>query len=279
MSRMFHRVFVASAISAAAFAAPATALAADSAGPAGGAGAQTPTSVVLHLPQHARPGEPITVTARISALDAAQDPGSTLRPGTGASHGKGHGRGQGHEGKGHGTSKSGGHRKGAGHGKSGSGQGKSGSGQGKGHRHPVTGEVVFFLDGRAETPAQIERGLASEKIDIPLGRHTLVAEYTGDSEYESARSAPVTFELTPGQPDGGQGRPAPGSPVLDGGDDGPGAGGYGQGQDGSDDGQDQYGRGQDAGDQGGRGGQGVDVPGQNLGGFDGLAGSDGAAAA
>jgi hypothetical protein len=246
MSRMFHRVFVASAISAAALAAPATALAADSGARPGGGAAQTPTSVVLHLPQHVQPGQPITVTARVSAVDAAQNPGATPQPGKDGSHGKGPGKGQGRQGggKGHGTTKSGGHRKGTGH--------------GKGRRHPVTGEVVFFLDGRAEAPAEIDRGLASEKIDIPLGRHTLVAEYTGDSDHESARSAPVTFDLTPGQPDDGQGQQFQGPAGQDNGDDGQDQGGYGYGQNGSGDGQDQYGQGQDTGDQSG--------PGQDAGG-------------
>jgi hypothetical protein len=238
MSRMFHRVFLASAISAAALAAPATALAADS-GPATGTGTQAPTSVVLHLPQHVRAGQPITVTARVTALDAARDPGGA-QPGDGGSHGKkGKGKGTGR----HGTTKSGGgHRKGTGHGGA--------------HHHPVTGEVVFFLDGRAEPPAEVSRGLADEKLDVPLGRHTLVAEYTGDSEYRSARSAPVTFELTAGQPVDGQGQQPQGSPDGDGagqdqggygqdqgGDDGQDQSGYGQ--DGSGDGQDQYGQGQD----------------------------------
>jgi hypothetical protein len=241
---MFHRVFIASTVGAAALAAPATALAAQS-GPDGGAPAQTPTSVVLHLPQQVRPGQPVMVTARVTALDAVSDPAAP-QPRKGGSHGKGAGRQGG--GKGHGATKSGAGRKGTGH------QG----GLGTAH-HPVTGEVVFFLDGRAEPPAEISRGLAGERLDIPLGRHTLVAEYTGDSEYESARSAPVTFDLTPGQGDDqGQGFP-------DGGDDGQGAdgqSGYGYG-----DGQDQYGQGQDGYGQGGYGqggygdGQGQDGPG------------------
>jgi len=242
MSRMFHRVFAASAIGAAALAAPATALAADSGtgtGTGTGTGAQTPTSVVLHLPQHARPGQPILVTARVAALDAARDPAAPQPEKTG-SHGKGKGTGRQGGGKSKGPTKSGGaHRKGAGHGAA---------------RRPVTGEVVFFLDGRAEPPAEISRGLAGEKLDIPLGRHTLVAEYTGDSTYEAARSAPVTFELA-AEPVDGQGR----QPAPDGGD-GQDTGGYGQDQGGY--GQDQGGYGPDGSDDGqGRYGQGQDGPG------------------
>ena len=267
MSRMFHRVFVASAISAAALAAPATALAATTGNGTAAGGAQTPTSVVLHLPQHAKPGQPITVTARVAALDAAQDPGAAPQPGKGGSPGRGHGTGAGRQGtgKGHGKTKSGvGHRKGTGH-------GKSGAGHGKGRHHAVTGEVVFFLDGHAEPPAEINRGLASEKIDVPLGHHTLLAEYSGDSVYGSAHSAPVSFELTNGQTDGGLGQQLPGAPGLGGGDnDGQDPSGYGQ--DGSDKGQDtgdqygqgQYGQGQD--DAGDQDGPGLDAPDQGLGG-------------
>jgi hypothetical protein len=234
MSRMFHRVLLASAVGAAALAAPGTALAAAS-GPGGGAdaAAQTPTSVVLHLPQHVMPGQPVMVTARVAALDAARDPGAP-QSGKDGSRGKGKGTGRRVGGKGHGTTKSGaGHRKGA-------GPGTSGAGHGGSDHHPVTGEVVFFLDGRAEPPAEISRGLAGEKLDIPLGRHTLLAEYTGDPEYQSARSAPVTFELTAGQPVDGQGQRPQGSP--DGGDDGQDQGGYGQDQGGYGQGQDGYGQ-------------------------------------
>jgi hypothetical protein len=230
MSRMFHRVFAASAIGAAALAAPGTALAA-TAGAPGGAGAQTPTSIVVHLPEHVRAGQPIPVIARVIALDAVQDPGAP-QSGKGGSEGKGHGKSPAHPGtgKGHGGTKSGGghHRKGGGH-------GKAGAGHGKGHRHAVTGQVVFFLDGRAEPPAELDRGMAGEKIDIPVGRHTLVAEYTGDAQYESARSTPVTFVLTPGQTTtttgGGFGeQPLGGGPVGESGDDGQDQDGYGQDQ-------------------------------------------------
>jgi hypothetical protein len=247
---MFHRAFAMSAIGAVALAAPATALAATA---GGAAGAQTPTRVVVHLPEHVRAGQPIPVVARVIALDTARDPGAP-QPGRGGSEGKGHGKGTTHPGagKGHGSTKSGGghHRKGTGH-------GKAGSGHGKGYGHTVTGEVVFFLDGRAEPPAELEHGLAGEKIDIPVGRHTLVAEYTGDGRYESARSMPVTFELTPGQATptgGGFGEQPQGGDGADEGQsqDGPDGADQGQeayGQDGSD-GADQ---GQDAGDQDGPG--------------------------
>lgn len=252
MSRMFHRVFAASAIGAAALAAPGTALAATAGAPGGTGGAQTPTSVVVHLPEHVRAGQPIPVIARVVALDAVQDPGAAPHPGKGGSEGKGHGKSPARPGtgKGHGGTKSGG-----GHHGKGSGHGKTGAGHGKDHRHTVTGQVVFFLDGRAEPPAVLDRGLADEKIDIPVGRHTLVAEYTGDAQYESARSVPVTFMLAPGQTTtttGGFGeQPQGGGPVGDG--DGQDQDGYGQdqggyGQDGAD-GQGSDGQGEDAGYQ------------------------------
>lgn len=245
MTRMFHRVLVASAVGAVALAATATALAADSGG-GGGSGAETPTSVVVHLPQHVRAGQPVTVTARVTAQTPDRDQGAAPRPdtdrkGKAGSGGAGHGKGQG-GGKGHGKAKGGSHRKGTGH------------GGGKARHQAVTGEVTFFLDGRAEPSAELDRGLASEKIEIPLGRHTLVAAYSGDADHEAARSTPVTFELTPGQTGSGGDQSEPGQ---DGGQtgsgpdgqDGPSRGGQ-DGFDGPDQGQ--YGPGQGGQDQGGQ---------------------------
>jgi hypothetical protein len=257
---MFHRVLVASVIGAAALAAPGTALAADS---GGGGDTATPTSVAVHLPTHVRAGQPVTVSARITPQDTAQDPGAGPQPG-------------GHRGKGHGGTKGGKtgskggvhHHKGTGHGSGhGAGHGTGhGKGKGKARHHTVTGEVRFFLDGKAEPPVEVNRDQASEKLEIPLGRHTLVAEYSGDTDYLAARSAPVSFELEPGQVDPGQDEgPGQGPDGL--GPDSPdspdapdqGAGQYGPGQDGQDqsdqgdqDGQDQgdQGIGQDQGDQG-----------------------------
>src|ERR1700684_3242947 len=73
MSRMFHRALALSVIGTAALAVPATAMAADSG--SGGTG-ETATSVVIHLPQRAQPGEPFTVTARIIPQDGVATPGS-----------------------------------------------------------------------------------------------------------------------------------------------------------------------------------------------------------
>jgi hypothetical protein len=244
---MFHRVLAASVIGAAAMAVPATAMAADS---GGGGGAATPTSVAVHLPAHVRAGEPVTVSARIIPQDAAQEPGTgIMRPGghKGADHGGTKGGKSGKAGKG--TAKGGGH-KGAGHG-TGRGKGKSRAGH-----HAVTGEVRFFLDGKAESPVEVSRDQASEKLEIPLGRHTVVAEYSGDADYLAARSAPVSFELTPGQvgdpgqdqnqdPDG-FGQDLPGAPDQ-------GTNQYGPGQDDQDPGDqgvDQDQDDQDPGDQG-----------------------------
>jgi PAX-interacting protein 1 len=235
---MFHRVLAASVIGAAALAVPGTALAADS---GGGGDTATPTSVAIHLPAHVQPGEPVTVTARITPQGTAQEPGTgPMQPG-------GH-RGKGHSGTkgGKSGSKGGHHHKGTGHGAGhgtghGSGHGTGhgvGHGKGKGRHHTVTGEVRFFLDGKAEPPVEVSRDQASEKLEIPLGRHTLVAEYSGDADYLAARSAPVSFELAPGQGDQGQGQ---------GQDEGPGQGPDGLGQDqpdAPDQGAGQYGPGQ-----------------------------------
>lgn len=230
MSRMFHRVLAASAVGAAALAVPATALAAGT----GGGGGALPTSVAVHLPAHVTAGQPITVTARITP--DAQSGGSGAQGG-------------GHRGKGHGT-KGGG--RGAGHG-TGHGKGKAKGGKGTARHHAVTGEVRFFLDGKAEPSVEVSRDQASEKLRIPLGRHTLVAEYSGDADYLASRSAPIAFALTPGgqSEDPGQ-------------DEGPGQGPDGFGP------QDPDGpQGPDQGvDQGGQGDQGQD-PGQDPGGLDG----------
>jgi hypothetical protein len=202
MSRMFHRALAVSAIGTAALVAPVAAMAADT---GGGAAGETTTSVVIHLPQHAQPGEPFTVTARIIPHgglatpgapedpdfpgDSADAPDSTPeRPGgmlelrgvtamdgawTDAAKGKGKTKGTGH-------------RKGTGHGK----------GKGKAERHVMTGEVRFFVDGKAQPPVEVTRDQASEQISVPLGRHTISAEYSGDAHFEGADSPTVAFALT-----------------------------------------------------------------------------------
>ena len=188
MSRMFHRVLATSVIGAAALAAPVTAMAADTGG-GGGSGAEpAPTAVVVHLPKHVEAGEPITVTARVTTPKAVEDPGGkgADKPGKGEQQ-----PGKAGQGKGHGTGR---HHKGAGHGKKGKKHHK-----GKGRRHAVTGKIEFFLDGKPEPPVQISHGRASERIEIPIGRHTIVAQYSGDDEHLAAKSNPVTFELTAGQ--------------------------------------------------------------------------------
>ena len=202
MSRMFHRAFAVSVIGTAALVAPVAAMAADT---GGGAADETATSVVIHLPQHAQPGEPFTVTARIVPRDSAATPGTPDDPDfpgdsadapdstpdqpggmpearsvavtddgwSGAVSGKG-------------KTKGGGHHKGKGHRK----------GKGKGKRHVMTGEVRFFLDGKAQPPVEVARDQASEQIKVPLGRHTISAEYSGDAHFEGADSPKVTFTLT-----------------------------------------------------------------------------------
>ena len=235
MSRMFHRVLAASAVGAAALAVPATALAADTGG--GGRGAATPTSVAVHLPAHVMAGQPVTVSARITPQDEAEGTGPGTQDGR---HGKSHG------------TKGGGHRPGpvhgTGHGKGKGGKGKGGTG--KARRHAVTGEVRFLLDGKAEPPVEVSRDQASEKLRIPLGRHTLVAEYSGDADHLASRSAPVAFDLAPGQ------TVDPGQDENPGQDEGPGQGPDGLGPQAPDtpdqgvDQGDQDPSGQDRGDQG-----------------------------
>lgn len=185
MSRMFHRVLATSVIGAAALAAPVTAMAADSGG-GGGSGAEpAPTAIVLHLPKHVEAGQPVVVTARVSTPQAAANQGGK--------------DGKGADGPGQGAGK----HKGAGHGKKGK---KHHKGTGK-RRHKVTGKVEFLLDGKPEPPVEVSHGRASERIEIPIGRHTLVAQYSGDDEHLASKSAPVTFELKAAQ-DGQDGQDA-----------------------------------------------------------------------
>jgi len=199
MSRMFHRVLATSVIGAAALAAPVTAMAADSGG-GGGSGAEpTPTAIVVHLPRHVEAGEPVTVTARVTPRAAEESSGEQTgkgqdKPSQGDDQQGEQGTGKGGRGAGGGHR----HHKGVGHGKK---KGKHHKGLGKGRRHAVTGEVEFVLDGKPEPSVAVSRGRASEKIEIPLGRHTIVAEYSGDEDFLAAKSDPVTFELTAGQDD------------------------------------------------------------------------------
>ena len=193
MSRMFQRVLATSVIGAAALAAPAAAMAAASGGGGGSGGtAPVPTAIVLHLPKHVEAGQPVTVTARVSTPQAAAGQG-----GTDGKDGKGADRPGQDTGKKH---------KGAGHGKKGK---KHHKGTTK-RRHKVTGKVEFLLDGKPEPPVELSHGRASEQIEIPVGRHTLVAEYSGDDEHQASKSATVSFELAAANEDPG-GQPGAGA--------------------------------------------------------------------
>lgn len=205
MSRMFHRAFAVSVIGTAALVAPVAAMAADT---GSGATGETATSVVVHLPQRAQPGEPFTVTARITPRDGVATPGGPQdpdfpgdsadapdstpeQPGALPQARSGTGTDGGQtgtvKGKGKGKSKGTGHRKGTGR-----------KGKGKTRRPALTGEVTFFVDGKAQPPVEVTRDQASEQISVPLGRHTISAEYSGDDHFEGADSPTVTFALTDG---------------------------------------------------------------------------------
>jgi hypothetical protein len=178
---MFHRVLATSVIGAAALAAPVTAMAADSGG-GGGSGAEpVPTAVVVHLPKHVEAGQPTTVTIRVSTLQHA--PGDQGGKGGKGADKPGQGKGADHP------------HKGTGHGKKGKKKHKGT----KARRHALTGKVELFLDGKAEPPVAVSHGRAVEKIEIPVGRHTLVAQYSGDDEHQASKSTPVAFELTADQ--------------------------------------------------------------------------------
>jgi hypothetical protein len=226
---MFHRALAVSVIGTVALAAPVAAMAAAA---GGGSTGETATTVVIHLPRRAQPGEPFTVTAQVvprddtgvsgspdgsdgsadSTDDSADAPDTAPDPdqpaagmavaaaatmgatGTGAT-GTGDGQGGTVHGKGKAKAKGTGHHKGTGH---------KGKGKTKPKRHAVTGEVSFTLDGKAMPPIEVARDQASEQISVPLGRHTISAEYSGDSHFEGADSTTVTFALTDGtQQEGG----------------------------------------------------------------------------
>ncbi|WP_157436569.1 Ig-like domain-containing protein [Actinospica robiniae] len=212
MSRMFHRAVAVSVIGTAALVAPVAAMAADT---GGGTTGETATSVVVHLPQSAQPGEPFTVTARITPRDGVATPGSPQdpdfpgdsagapdstpeQPGATPETRSGTGADGSQTGtvKGKGKSKGTGHRKGTGRRK----------GKGKTRRPALTGEVTFIVDGKAQPPVEVTRDQASEQISVPLGRHTISAEYSGDDHFEGADSPTVAFALTDGseQGDGSQ---------------------------------------------------------------------------
>ena len=174
MSRAFTRALVISTISGLAVA-PAIALAADT-----GSNAPASTVTTLSAPKSAHSGHTFTLSARVmpSAAPserAAQDEESVLDTKKGGGKGK----------KGGTTVKKG----------KGKGKGK-GSGKKPGKRHDAeTGLVTFTVDGKTLKPVKLSHGRADEKIELPEGKHTATASYSGDDNYRSSDSAPITFTV------------------------------------------------------------------------------------
>jgi len=171
MSRAFTRALVISTITGLAVA-PAIALAADT-------GSKAPASTVttLSAPKSAHSGHSFTLSARVMpsaapSEKAAEDEESVLD-----------------------TKKGGKGKKGGTTVKKGKGKGK-GVGKKPGKRHQAeTGSVTFTIDGKTLKPVRLLHGRADEKIELPEGKHTATASYSGDDNYNSSDSAPITFTV------------------------------------------------------------------------------------
>jgi len=169
MSRAFTRALVISTISGLAVA-PAIALAADT-------GSKAPASTVTTLtaPKSAHSGHSFTLSARVMpsaapSEKAAEEEESVLD-----------------------TKKGGKGKKGGTTVKKGKGKGK---GKKPGKRHNAeTGSVTFTVDGKTLKPVKLSHGRADEKIELPEGKHTATAYYSGDDNYDSSDSAPITFTV------------------------------------------------------------------------------------
>jgi len=173
MSRAFTRALVISTISGLAVA-PAIALAADT-----GSNAAASTVTTLSAPKTMQSGHSFMLSAKVApsaapAEDSAPDEESVFD-----------------------TKKGGKGKKGGTTVKKGKGKGKGkGGGKQHGKRHSAeTGSVTFTIDGKTLKPVQLSRGRADEKIDLPAGKHTATASYSGDDNYRSSESAPITFTV------------------------------------------------------------------------------------
>ena len=135
-----------------------------------------PSTTVIQLvkPKDPQANQSFTLSARVSPK-GADDTGNPVHAST--------------------TKKPGGDTKGKGKAKG--GKGRSG-GKGATHkRHAAeTGAVVFTVDGKTQAPVQLSRGRASEKLDLPSGKHTVTAAYSGDDNYTASQSAPLTFDVS-----------------------------------------------------------------------------------
>ena len=175
MTRVLTRAIMLTAVGGLALA-PAIACAADT-----GADPAPPATTVtqLNTPKDPQANEMFTLSAKVTAEDSTTTDtppksGHSKKPGgdeKGGGAGKGKTKGKGTKGKG---GKGGAHHK----------------------RHAAeTGEVTFTVDGKTQTPVPLSRGRASEKLDLPSGKHTVTAAYSGDQNYTASQSAPLTFTV------------------------------------------------------------------------------------
>jgi hypothetical protein len=58
-----------------------------------------------------------------------------------------------------------------------------------------SGTITFVVDGQIGKPIPIKHGRASEKVTLKQGKHTVAADYSGDSGHRPSESAPVTVTL------------------------------------------------------------------------------------
>ncbi|HEV2636938.1 MAG TPA: Ig-like domain-containing protein [Actinocrinis sp.] len=189
MSRVLTRALLLTAVGGMALA-PAIASATDTA-----PDAAPPATTITQLTTSKDPqaGEMLTLSARVSPEESGTT--DTPPPSTAPTK-KPTGNTKGKDTKGTGT-------KGK-DGKSGKGgkDGKGGKGKGtKNGTHPKrhtaeTGEVTFTIDGKAQPSIQLARGRATEKLELEAGKHTVVANYSGDQNYSASKSAPLTITVS-----------------------------------------------------------------------------------
>ena len=177
MTRALTRALMLTAVGGLALA-PAIACAADTTTTATTDSAPPSTTVTqLVTPKDPQADQMFTLSARVTP----KDPAATHTPVQATS-----------------TKKPGGDTKGTGT----KGKGKTGKGKnGKGgntlrKRHAAeTGAVIFTVDGKAQAPVPLSRGRASEQLELPSGKHTVSASYSGDTNYTASQSTPLTFDV------------------------------------------------------------------------------------
>jgi len=60
----------------------------------------------------------------------------------------------------------------------------------------MTGTVTFYVDGLAQTPQTVGTGSVSQLVSVADGTHTVTAVYSGDGNYATSTSAPITVVVS-----------------------------------------------------------------------------------